>query len=82
MAITVESNVTILAASGDELDRTVRPFLLAVDGAVADITDSNGNPIWTDQAAAAQIYVDSCAWFTGIKRGAGAGKLYVFEGGN
>lgn len=79
MAITTSANVKILSADADELTGSYNVFMLSVDGAVAGITDSDGSPIWTDQAAAAQItFGHPCTRFHGIKRGAGAGTLYVW----
>ena len=77
MAVSREGNVIVMSADGDEVEGKLVVQGLYASGAVAGVADSDDNGIAT--FGAAQAIQFPCKIFTqGIKRGAGAGNLYVY----
>lgn len=80
MAVTgsVGKQVVVLGASADEVTGPLYIQALWASGAVAGITDSANSPIWAATAANQMVQFPCALMAQGIKRGAGAGNLYVY----
>lgn len=78
MAVTRGPQTLVLGASADEVTGTLRVQALWASGAVAGVSDSAGNPIWAAGAAGHTVHFAEPITVQGIKRGAGAGSLYVY----
>lgn len=77
MAVTREGNVIVMTADADEVEGKLVVQGLYASGAVAGVADSDDNGIATFGAAHSLEF--PCKIFSnGIKRGAGAGVLYVY----
>lgn len=77
MATSREVRVLRLTADGDELEGKFIIQAMRATGAVADITDSSDNAIAAFSAEGG-ITFPTKFFMNGVKRGAGAGVLYVY----
>ena len=79
MAVTRGQHTAVLTADGDALTGTITLTGLFATGAVASVTDGDDRPIWEATAAGQSMLFNATQYAKGIKRGAGAGKLYVYH---
>jgi hypothetical protein len=77
MAATRAARVLVLTADGDELTGKFVIQSMKATGAVAGITDGDGNAI-AAFGAEGDITFPTKFFLNGIIRGAGAGTLYVY----
>jgi hypothetical protein len=77
MAVTRYGQVILMTANADAVTDKLFVQGLHATGAVAGITDTAGNPVGAFTAEAG-VSLDCPLKIEGLKRGAGAGHLYVY----
>lgn len=77
MAVSYANQVVVMTAGDDEKTGKLVVIGLRATGAVAGITDSDGNAVCAFGAEGSQDFTRPLM-LDGIKRGAGAGTLYVY----
>lgn len=77
MAVTRYGQIILMTANADAVTDKLFVQGFHATGAVAGITDTDGNPVAAFSAEAG-ISFDCPLKLEGLKRGAGAGSLYVY----